>query len=57
MCKSFTRVRQRNPNIKLIYNDFSMESSNGWQKYKSDKVFNEIKGMKDHGCPIDGVGF
>jgi len=59
MCKSFKAAHDANPDIELFYNDYNMETMSGWQKTKSDAVYNMIKEMKERGsdCPIDGIGF
>jgi endo-1,4-beta-xylanase len=59
MCKAFKRVRLNNPNAKLIYNDYNNESllSWPWMSFKAMKVFEELKALKNRGCPIDAVGF
>ena len=45
-------ARGANSSVKLFYNDYSAEPMNA----KSDKVYNLVKGMKERGIPIDGVG-
>ncbi len=41
------------PNAKLFYNDYSAETMNA----KSNMVYNLVKGLKQRGAPINGVGF
>ena len=45
-------ARGSNSSVKLFYNDYSAEPMND----KSDKVYHLVKGMKQRGIPIDGVG-
>lgn len=49
---AFRFAREADPNAKLIYNDYNAE---GMGK-KSDAVYTLVKGMKERGIPIDGVG-
>ncbi|MBI3538068.1 MAG: endo-1,4-beta-xylanase, partial [Chloroflexi bacterium] len=49
---AFRFARDADPNVKLIYNDYSGEATNK----KSDAIYNLVKGLKDKGAPIDGVG-
>ncbi|MBI3913006.1 MAG: endo-1,4-beta-xylanase [Chloroflexi bacterium] len=48
----FRWTQEADPNAKLIYNDFGGEGLGR----KSDAIFNLVKGMKERGIPIDGVG-
>lgn len=60
MCKAFKAARDAaHPDMELFYNDFNIDAMSGWQKTKSDAVFNMLKAMKAKGdeCPIDGIGF
>lgn len=47
MCKAFKAARDANPDALLFYNDYNMESTEGWMKAKSDFVFEMISDMKD----------
>ena len=51
--KAFLAARAADPDVKLFYNDYGGE---GWTG-KADAIYNLVKGMKDRGIPIDGVGF
>eukprot|EP01113_Clastostelium_recurvatum_P025213 TRINITY_DN3033_c0_g1_i1.p1 TRINITY_DN3033_c0_g1~~TRINITY_DN3033_c0_g1_i1.p1 ORF type:complete len:349 (-),score=86.81 TRINITY_DN3033_c0_g1_i1:73-1080(-) len=50
---AFKAAAQADPTAKLFYNDYSGE----WLNAKSDATYNLIKGMKDRGVKVDGVGF
>lgn len=50
--KSFIWARQADPNAKLILNDFNNEGQN----QVSDAMYAYVKGAKERGVPIDGVG-
>ncbi len=50
--KAFTWAHEADPNAKLLLNDFNDEGLN----QVSDTTYNYIKGMKERGVPIDGVG-
>ena len=54
-CKVFKHVREKLPQAKLAYNDFSHESL-VW-KSSSDKVYNWVKDLRDRDCGPDVVGF
>ena len=41
----------------LCYNDYNHADMEGWQKRKSDAVYEMVKGMVEDGVPIDCVGF
>eukprot|EP00912_Choanoflagellata_sp_UC4_P000342 UC4_evm5s209 len=50
---AFTAARKAGgPNVKLFYNDYSVEGINS----KSDQMYSLVKGMQSRGIPIDGVG-
>ncbi|MDQ3000290.1 MAG: endo-1,4-beta-xylanase [Fibrobacterota bacterium] len=49
---AFTWAHRADPNAFLFYNDYSGEGMGG----KSDRIFALVKGMKDKGIPIHGVG-
>lgn len=51
--QAFRWAREADPNSKLILNDFYNESIND----VSDWMFEYVRGAKDRGVPIDGVGF
>jgi endo-1,4-beta-xylanase len=48
----FRWARQADPDVQLFYNDYWNEGLGA----KSDKVYNLLKGLKDRGVPVDGVG-
>ncbi|GMH51073.1 hypothetical protein TrRE_jg5602 [Triparma retinervis] len=54
---AFKVARSADPFAKLFYNDYNVASSEGWSAGKSNAMFDMVKGMKDRGIPIDGVGF
>jgi endo-1,4-beta-xylanase len=49
---AFVWAHQADPDALLFYNDYGAEAMNA----KSDAVYELVKGMKDRGIPIDGVG-
>src|SRR5437016_5137136 len=49
---AFKWAREADPDGKLFYNDTGGEGLGA----KSDKVYALVKGLKDRGVPIDGVG-
>lgn len=49
---AFQTAHTVDPSAKLFYNDFSSEGMND----KSDFIYEMVKGMKERGIPIDGVG-
>ncbi len=49
---AFTWAHRADPKALLFYNDYSGEGMGG----KSDKIYDLVKGMKDRGVPIHGVG-
>ena len=57
VCKVFKTAKAANPKIKFFYNDYNIIYGSGWQKSKTDKVFNFVKDLKERDCGIDGVGF
>ncbi|MBW8888484.1 MAG: endo-1,4-beta-xylanase [Fibrobacteres bacterium] len=48
----FRWARLADPDVQLFYNDYWNEGLGA----KSDKVYNLLKGLKDRGVPVDGVG-
>lgn len=50
--KAFTWAHQADPNAKLILNDFNNEGIN----VISNATYDYVKGMKQRGVPIDGLG-
>ena len=50
---AFKFAREADPNVKLIYNDYG---DPGLSK-RGDAIYALVKGLKDRGVPIDGVGF
>lgn len=49
--------KSRSPGVKLFYNDYFIESSEGWNAHKSDNMYKMVKSMLERKIPIDGVGF
>jgi len=49
---AFKAARAADPNVKLYYNDYDIESAYA----KADSVYEMVKSMKQRGIPIDGVG-
>lgn len=52
IAEAFRLARQADPEAELIYNDYSAEGMGG----KSDAVYALVKGLKQRGVPIGGVG-
>ena len=52
IAEAFKAARAADPDVKLYYNDFSIEGINA----KSDAVYKLVKSLKAQGVPIDGVG-
>jgi endo-1,4-beta-xylanase len=50
--EAFKTAREVDATVKLYYNDYNDEGLNA----KSDFVYDLLKGLKDRGVPIDGVG-
>eukprot|EP00026_Physarum_polycephalum_P011847 Phypoly_transcript_12093.p1 GENE.Phypoly_transcript_12093~~Phypoly_transcript_12093.p1 ORF type:complete len:380 (+),score=100.63 Phypoly_transcript_12093:3-1142(+) len=50
---AFQYARAADPNTKLFYNEYSVESVS---QTKATAMYNMVKSMKDRGIPIDGVG-
>jgi endo-1,4-beta-xylanase len=50
--EAFKIAREVDPTVKLYYNDYDDEGMNP----KSDFVYELLKGLKERGVPIDGVG-
>lgn len=44
-------------NVKLFYNDNHNIMDGGFQKNKSDAIFQVVQNITNHSIPIDGVGF
>ena len=57
ICKAFKWAKEADHSGEMYYNDYNHASATGWQKSKSDKVYNLVKDLHDRGCGIDGVGF
>lgn len=45
-----------NPNVKLFYNDYDIENSNGDFNNKTGAAYKYIKSLKEKKVPIDGIG-
>lgn len=52
LVEAFRWARQADPSAKLILNDFDNEEPNR----VSNRLYTTVKGFKDSGIPIDGVG-
>jgi endo-1,4-beta-xylanase len=52
IAEAFKLARQADPEAELVYNDYSAEGMGG----KSDAVYALVKGLKQRGVPIGGVG-
>jgi endo-1,4-beta-xylanase len=50
---AFQFAHDADPDAKLYYNDYSAEGVGG----KGDAVYELVKGLKEQGVPIDGVGW
>jgi endo-1,4-beta-xylanase len=50
---AFQFAHEADPDAKLYYNDYGAEGIGG----KGDAVFELVKGLKEQGVPIDGVGW
>jgi endo-1,4-beta-xylanase len=50
---AFQFAREADPDAKLYYNDYGAEGVGG----KGDAVYELVKGLKEEGVPIDGVGW
>ena len=48
---AFKTAEKINPNVKLIYNEYSE-----WYPGKSDRIFKMVKSMLDRGIKVDGLG-
>jgi endo-1,4-beta-xylanase len=49
---AFQTAHEADPDALLFYNDYNTEGMDG----RSDTVYEMVKGMKERGIPIDGVG-
>lgn len=56
MCKAFTAAHKADPNALLFYNDYNIESIDGYTKAKSDKVYELVQDLVKRECPIHGIG-
>ena len=52
IAEAFRLARRADPEAELIYNDYGGEGLNR----KSDAIYALVKGLKERGVPIDGVG-
>jgi endo-1,4-beta-xylanase len=52
IAEAFRLARRADPAALLVYNDYSAEGRGA----KSDRVYELVKGLKQQGVPIDGVG-
>ena len=53
IAKAFWTARNTDPNAKLLYNDYSIETVNA----KSNELYRLVKDLKAAGVPFDGVAF
>ena len=49
---AFDAARAADPDVKLLYNDYGGEGLG----VKSDAIYELVKGLKESGVPIDGIG-
>ena len=56
ICTAFYTARKANPTALLFYTDYHVFLKEGWQEYKSHKVFDMVKDIKKRNCGIDGIG-
>jgi endo-1,4-beta-xylanase len=52
IAEAFRLAREADPDALLVYNDYGGEGLNR----KSTAIYNLVKGLKESGVPIDGVG-
>jgi len=52
IAEAFRLARQADPDALLVYNDYGGEGLN----QKSNAIYNLVRGLKESGVPIDGVG-
>lgn len=52
VAEAFRIARSADPDVELLYNDYSGEGLNR----KSNDIYNLVKDLKERGVPIDGVG-
>jgi endo-1,4-beta-xylanase len=52
VAEAFRRAREADPEALLVYNDYGGEGLN----HKSDAIYELVRGLKESGAPIDGVG-
>jgi endo-1,4-beta-xylanase len=52
LAEAFRLARRADPEALLIYNDYGAEG----RGRKSDRVYELVKGLREQGVPIDGVG-
>lgn len=50
---AFQWAREADPGVRLFYNDYNSEGSGA----KSDAVYELVRGLRQKGVPVDGVGF
>jgi len=53
IANAFYAAHAADPRAKLYYNDYSIAGINA----KSDAVYEMLKGLKEAGVPVDGIGF
>jgi len=54
--RAFLETKKYDTVASLGYNDYKFEALTGWQKEKSDMVYQLIKSLKEQDVPIDYVG-
>ncbi len=53
---AFRLARQKDPALKLTYNDYGCEHDTDFDDEKRRRVLALVRGMRDRGVPIDAVG-
>ena len=56
IAEAFQLAHETDPNAFLFYNDYDAEAAGGWQKAKSDRVYELVRRLVSEGFPIHGVG-
>lgn len=53
---AFRLARQRDPGLRLTYNDYGCEHDTDYDDEKRRRVLALVRGMRDRGVPVDAVG-
>ena len=56
IAEAFRLAHEADPSALLFYNDYDAEAAGGYQKVKSDRVYELVKKLVKDGVPIHGVG-